>query len=194
MTRLQRVVRNFSEFNKTKVNNKISLTVTCNIRTDVIQNIYLRLIDILDNKSESNMLSDGLLDELYYRILQSDNGYMLEQLCLENSNVAKISRAVEYIITNIEKKISLDEMARLSDMSINNFHKLFKEVLNDTPIQYIKKIRLNKAKQLILYNNKKVIDAAQTVGYENVSQFSREFKRYFGVSPSKINTLGYENF
>jgi len=190
MNRLQRVVRKFSKFNQTsKINHEVSFSITCNIRTDVIQEIYVRLLMILDNKMESRMLFDGLLDELYFRILQSNNGYMLEQLCQESSNISKISKAAEYIINNIDKKITLDEMARLSDMSINNFHKLFKQALNDTPIQYIKKIRLYKAKQLILYNNMKTVDAAQEVGYDSTSQFSREFKRYFGIPPSQIKNM-----
>ena len=80
-------------------------------------------------------------------------------------------------------------MAKLADMSVNNFHKLFKQAMNDTPIQYIKKIRLEKAKQLIAYNNMKVIEASNAVGYDNVSQFSREFKRYFGHPPSTIKKV-----
>lgn len=190
MNRLQRVVRKYSKFvSENKKSKEITFSITCNIRTEVIQEIYIRLLNILTDEAESNMMSDGLLDELYYRILQSSNGAMLAQLCEENSNVSKISRTVEYIIENIDKKISLDEMARLADMSINNFHKLFKQALNDTPVQYIKKIRLYKARQLIIYNNMKAVDAAQEVGYDSTSQFSREFKRYFGVSPSKIKDM-----
>lgn len=187
MNRLQRVVRKYSKFkHKNKKNKELSFSITCNIRTEIIQEIYMKLLNILNSEIDSNILADGLLDELYYRILQSTNGPMLELMCEQNSDVSKISRAVEYIIENIDKKISLDEMARLTDMSVNNFHKLFKQALNDTPVQYMKKIRLYKARQLIIYNNLRTVDAAQVVGYDSTSQFSREFKRYFGVSPSKI--------
>ena len=123
------------------------------------------------------------------RYFQSSNGSILAQLCEKNSNISKISRVAEHIINNIDKKISLDDMARLSDMSINNFHKLFKQALNDKPVKYIKKIRLFKAKQLIIYNNMKAVDAAQKVGYESVSKFSREFKRYFGIPLSHIKNM-----
>jgi len=186
MNRLQRVVRKYSQFVEEEKSKEITFSITCNIRTQVIEEIYIKLLNILDNEAESCMMCDGLLDELYYRILQSSNGAMLALLCQENSNVSKISRTVEYIIKNIDQKISLDEMARLADMSINNFHKLFKQALNDTPVQYIKKIRLYKARQLIIYDNMKTVDAAHEVGYDSTSQFSREFKRYFGISPSKI--------
>lgn len=190
MNRLQKVVKKFTQFDSSdKINKEVSFSITCNNRTDVIQNIYEKFLLILENKIESDILANGLLDELYYRILQSNSGSMLIQLCQKDSNLSKISRAIDYIVENIEQKIDLDEMSKLADMSVNNFHKLFKQAMNDTPIQYIKKIRLEKAKQLILYNNMKVVEASNTVGYDNVSQFSREFKRYFGRSPSQINKV-----
>jgi AraC-like DNA-binding protein len=187
MNRLHKIVRDFAQIENTnKLIKEVSFSIACINRTDIIQEVYLKILTILEYKIESKMLSNGLLDELYFRILQSDNGFMLKQLCEENSNVSKISRVTEYIINNIDEKLSLDDMARKADMSINNFHKLFKQMLNDTPIQYIKKIRLTQAKQLILFNNMKAVEAANAVGYENANQFGREFKRYFGIPPSKI--------
>lgn len=53
-------------------------------------------------------------------------------------------------------------------------------------MQYLKKIRLNKARELIVKNNVKAYAAAVEVGYESVSQFSREFKRYFGETPASL--------
>lgn len=186
--RLNRIVKKFIDIKDSyKLKKTHSYTVMCNIRTSIIQDVYFKLLSILHNKVEANMLSDGLLDELYFRILQSPNGFMLEQLCQKNSTLSKISNVTEYILNNLEKKISLDDMAKLSDMSINNFHKLFKEAQQDTPIQFMKKMRLNKAKELIKYDNQKAIEASLNVGYTSFSQFSREFKREFGKSPSKIS-------
>ena len=190
MNRLQKVVKKFTQFDSSdKIDKEVGFSITCNNRTDVIQNIYGKFLAILEDEIESDILASGLLDELYYRILQSNSGSMLIQLCQKDSNLSRISRVIDYIVENIEQKIDLDEMAKLADMSVNNFHKLFKQAMNDTPIQYIKKIRLEKAKQLIAYNNMKVIEASNAVGYDNVSQFSREFKRYFGHPPSTIKKV-----
>ncbi|RXJ80314.1 AraC family transcriptional regulator [Arcobacter sp. F2176] len=190
MNRLQKVVKKFTQFDSSdKIDKEVGFSITCNNRTDVIQNIYGKFLAILEDEIESDILANGLLDELYYRILQSNSGSMLIQLCQKDSNLSRISRVIDYILENIEQKIDLDEMAKLADMSVNNFHKLFKQAMNDTPIQYIKKIRLEKAKQLIAYNNMKVIEASNAVGYDNVSQFSREFKRYFGHPPSTIKKV-----
>ena len=101
--RLNRIVKKFLNLDTiTKINNKISYTVTCNNRTEVIQNIYLKLLNILGNKTEAEMMSDGLLDELYFRILQSPNGYMLEQLCQQNSVLSRISSVTEHILNRID--------------------------------------------------------------------------------------------
>ena len=68
---------------------------------------------------------------------------------------------------------------------VSAFHRAFNNVATSSPIQYIKKIRLNKARDLLLEQRVRVSEAAVHVGYENAVQFSREFKRYFGNSPSE---------
>jgi len=187
INRLNKVIKKFLEENSIqKPKDNSFSTVTCNIKTDVINNILFKILKALECKTESSILADGLLDELYLRILQSEKGYMLEQLTQQNSNLSKVSNVIEYIVNNLDEKIALEDMARKADMSVNNFHRLFKEAQNDTPVQFIKKIKLNKAKQLIVYDNKKAVEASQMVGYTSFSQFSREFKRHFGLSPSQI--------
>ncbi len=69
-------------------------------------------------------------------------------------------------------------------MSSSAFHKAFKEITFDSPLQYIKKIRLNKAGYFMSQQSMKAYMAADKVGYESPSQFSREFKRYIGRSPA----------
>jgi len=62
-------------------------------------------------------------------------------------------------------------------------------VTKDSPLQYLKKIRLNKARDLITYQNVRTGIAANMVGYESASQFSREFKRYFSFAPTNAKNL-----
>ena len=66
------------------------------------------------------------------------------------------------------------------------FHRAFKEITSASPMQYLKIVRLAKAKNLMVQENMKADIAADRVGYESSSQFSREFKRYFGQSPAEM--------
>ena len=74
-------------------------------------------------------------------------------------------------------------------MSPSAFHRVFKQVTSDSPLQYLKKMRLNKARDLITYQNEPANVAATRVGYESASQFSREFKRYFGMTPTQLKEM-----
>ena len=68
-------------------------------------------------------------------------------------------------------------------MSIAAFHHNFKLVTGSSPLQYLKRIRLDRAKRLLIHEGYNSSTAAKAVGYESASQFSREFKRQFGVPP-----------
>ena len=74
----------------------------------------------------------------------------------------------------------------MAHLSVSAFHRAFKEITSDSPMQYLKKIRLTKARELMIQENLKAYIAADKVGYESSSQFSREFKRYFGQSPAEV--------
>ena len=80
-------------------------------------------------------------------------------------------------------KLDIETLADEANMSVSSFHSNFKAVTNTSPIQYIKEIRLQKARMFMVQDGLNAIDAAIKVGYESASQFSREFKRYFGRPP-----------
>jgi AraC-like DNA-binding protein len=80
----------------------------------------------------------------------------------------------------------VEQLANKARMSASAFHRAFKEITSDAPMQYLKKIRLTRARDLIVQENLKAYIAADKVGYESSSQFSREFKRYFGQSPAEM--------
>ena len=74
-------------------------------------------------------------------------------------------------------------MADEVGMSVSAFHHRFKAATASSPVQYLKSVRLHKARDLIVNDGAGAAQAALSVGYESASQFSREFKRFFGQPP-----------
>jgi AraC-like DNA-binding protein len=82
--------------------------------------------------------------------------------------------------------MDMETLAREAGMSASTFHSHFKAVTSSSPLQYLKTIRLHKARMLMVHEGVNAGSAAHQVGYESVSQFSREFKRLFGAGPSAV--------
>ena len=84
--------------------------------------------------------------------------------------------------------IEIERLANELDMSSSTFHSSFKAVTDTSPLQYIKDVRLHKARTLMIQDGLNANIAAIEVGYESSSQFNREYKRLFGVTPAKDAT------
>ncbi len=153
--------------------------------TPMIKDVVLRLLSALQSPIESSVLGKGLVYELLFRIMCGENAAVLYDLAMKNTNVAKIEKALKLIHISYNSAMNVDSLSALVNMSPSAFHRAFNDVTASSPIQYIKKIRLNKARDLLLEQRVRVSEAAIHVGYESAAQFSREFKRYFGNSPSE---------
>jgi AraC-like DNA-binding protein len=148
-----------------------------------------RLLKSMYSQNESRVLGKPLVREILYRALTGTQAGALLSLAMYNGNYSKIASALYKIHSKFNESISVEELAQDAGMSVSLFHRAFKEYTLESPIQYLKKIRLNKAKKLILNGNERIYSIAEEVGYESVSQFSREFKRYFGHNPSETMVL-----
>jgi len=158
--------------------------------TPEISESVCRLLRVLKSPEESEVMGRGIVNEILYRILCSENAASLYSLFIKNSNLSRVDKAITQIHQNYHQSLSVDQLAAMVNMSTSSFHRAFKEVTSSPPIQYIKEIRLNKARDLFVEKGLRVGEAAAAVGYESASQFSREFKRYFGSSPVEFSGSG----
>lgn len=142
-----------------------------------------RLLRSLHDPLEAQVLGESIIDEIYYRVICDERGGALKALLHQQGQIQQISRAVEYLHEHLERNVPIDDLASVVNMSVSGFHKKFKEVMHLSPLQYIKLIRLNKARVLLL-EGQGVSEAGYQVGYNSSAQFSREFKRQFGMAPS----------
>ncbi|MEK9628977.1 MAG: AraC family transcriptional regulator, partial [Nitrospinota bacterium] len=126
-----------------------------------------RLLACLLNPDETIILGPSLLREVIYRALCGPYGPALFDLVGHNTNFERISRALKQIHGNLASPLSVDLLARKANMSVSSFHHAFREITLETPIQYIKKVRLNKAKELIVQKKLPVNEIAVQVGYSS---------------------------
>jgi len=153
--------------------------------TSELEDTIFRLLKILQSKQKSNILGDAILKEIFYEIATGENAHFLHKMFLNQKQEAKIAKALKNIHDNFNQSLDIPTLAKQEDMSVSSFHNHFKNITSYSPLQYIKKIRLNKAKDLIEQKNMQVNNTAYAVGYESASQFSKDFKSYFGYPPKE---------
>jgi AraC-like DNA-binding protein len=146
----------------------------------------IRLLKCLHSEADALVLGPGLIREIIYRALCGTQASSLYALAAQDGSFARVSKTLHLIHRDCASKLDVDQLAGVAGMSASTFHRAFKEITSESPIQYLKKVRLNKARDLIEHERMKVYIAADKVGYESTSQFSRDFKRFFGVSPAEM--------
>ena len=144
-----------------------------------------RYLALADSPADAKVLGTLTSKEIHYRLLAAPFGGMLRTLIRHDSNASAIARAIGYIRDDIRSPIVVPDLARRVGMSASSFHKHFKTITSTTPLQYQKELRLLEARRLLKTGGAVVTAAAYSVGYESLSQFSREYARKFGVPPSR---------
>ncbi|MEM7330924.1 MAG: AraC family transcriptional regulator [Chloroflexota bacterium] len=148
----------------------------------------VRLLRTLENPSEAAILGQSVVDEIFFRLLSEEQNGRLKNVLQQRGQIQQIARAVEHLQNHLDKPVSIDELASLVNMSSSGFHKKFKQVMHASPLQYAKSIKLNRAQEYLM-SGKTVSETAYLVGYNNLAQFSREYKRHFGNPPSTTSQV-----
>ena len=149
-----------------------------------LKNAFARLLLLHENPEDITFLAPLIQQEIYYRLLKGEQGGKLKQMVSFGSNTQKIAKATHYLQAHFRETVRMETLAELCGMSLSGFHHHFKEITTLSPLQYQKSLRLMEAKRLIYQEKSAIAEAAYQVGYESPSQFSREYKRYFGIAPS----------
>lgn len=99
--------------------------------------------------------------------------------------------ACEYMVQNLQRSITLQELAQLSDCSVQTLISRFKRYYGKTPTKFLTDLRIRKAKALLLNTTSSVSQISEHCGYENVYYFSNVFKKETGISPLRFRQ-GYQ--
>lgn len=147
-------------------------------------NAFVRLLRLLDKPEDLRILGEGIINEILYYVLKGEQGTYLRALALQDNSSLRIAKVVRYINENYDKSLNIKSIADYACMGQSTLHHAFEKTIGQSPIQYLKKIRLHNARVMISSKGMNISEAAYKVGYNNISQFSREFKRQFGHAPS----------
>jgi len=145
----------------------------------------LRMVRLLDEPGDQAVLAPLLKREILWRVVTGEQGATVRQLGLPDSSLSHISRAVRWIREHFAQPFRVEDVARMAGMSVSAFYRNFQAVTAMSPIQFQKQIRLQEARLLLATRPGDVTGVAQRVGYDNASQFSREYRRQFGAAPSR---------
>jgi AraC-like DNA-binding protein len=144
-----------------------------------------RLLALLDAPDDAAALAAGVEREVLWRLVTGPQGATVRQIGLADSRLAHLARAIRWIRGHYDETLRVEDLASLATMSASSFHRHFRAVTSMTPIQFQKQIRLHEARARLLAEPGDVTGVGFAVGYDSPSQFSREYRRMFGVPPSR---------
>jgi AraC-like DNA-binding protein len=150
---------------------------------DVLGGAVVRLLECLRSPVEAAVLGPAIKREITYRVLCGPRRETLFAMLGRNGDAARVHAVLRRMHARYAEPLHVARIAAEIGMSVSALHHHFKAVTSTSPVQYLKAVRLHKARMLILHDGIGASAAADRVGYKSVSQFGREFKRLFGRSP-----------
>ncbi|MEM7415082.1 MAG: AraC family transcriptional regulator [Gemmatimonadota bacterium] len=151
-----------------------------------------RLLACLDSEADARVLAPQIRRELLYRVLQGPQGGLLRGVGTRDARLNQVSRALQLIHAEYGRALDVAELARAAHMSPSTFFDAFRAVTSHSPLQYLKEVRLTRARQIMIWEGASAKRAAAEVGYRSATQFSREFKRRFGRPPAQERAWAIE--
>ena len=150
---------------------------------DALAHAVLRFLEAMESPLEAVLLGPSIVREIYFRVLIGAQGAALRAALAGQGHFGKIAKALRRIHVAFGERLNVERLARDAGMSVPSFHAHFREVTQHSPMQYLKSVRLHRARLLMLRDGRTASAACLEAGYESASQFSREFKRFFGATP-----------
>ncbi|MFC0556269.1 AraC family transcriptional regulator N-terminal domain-containing protein [Planotetraspora thailandica] len=152
---------------------------------DKLLDALVRLVRLLDEPRDLRVLGDGVRREIHWRLLNGPQNALIRQAGAADSRLALVARAIAWIRSRYDRVIRIDDLASDIGTSVSSLNRHFRAVTAMSPLQYQKQIRLQKARIELISAPNDVAAIGYAVGYDNPSQFSREYRRMFGMPPGQ---------
>ncbi|MBE0656897.1 MAG: AraC family transcriptional regulator [Bryobacteraceae bacterium] len=159
--------------------------IAIGVMTVELLDAFCRLMRLLDRPQDIAFLHGLIEREIIYRILEGPEGSRLRAIATSGDQCQRTARAIAWIKDNYAKPLRVEELAEIAGMGVSTLHHHFRALTAMSPLQYQKQLRLQEARVRMSIHGLDVGSAALEVGYESASQFAREYKRLFGLTPMR---------
>ncbi|MEU7815644.1 AraC family transcriptional regulator [Pseudonocardia sp. NPDC049154] len=147
-----------------------------------------RMLRLLDHPADAPVLAPLIEREILWRVLTGPHGEVLREIGQTRSSLWYVGRAIAWLRENYAEPVRIEDLAARAGMSPSTFHRHFRAITALSPIQFQKRIRLQEARSLLVARPDDVAGVGHLVGYDSPSQFSREYRRLFGLPPGQDAT------
>jgi AraC-like DNA-binding protein len=145
----------------------------------------IRMLRLLDSPRDQHVLAPMIEREILWRLITGPVGETVRQIGLADSSLTHVSHAVRWVSEHYGESFRVEDLARSCGMSTSAFHRSFQAVTGFSPIQFQKQVRLQQSRLLLMTGVDDVATIGYRVGYDSASQFSREYRRQFGLPPGR---------
>lgn len=145
----------------------------------------LRLVRLIERPESIPLLRPSIGRELHYWLLAGRHGRAIRGLARPDGAAQRVARAVAVLRAEFDRPLRVERLAAAAGMSASTFHHHFRAVTSLSPMQFQKQLRLIEARRRMLGDGLSASRAAFEVGYESVTQFTREYGRMFGRPPRR---------
>jgi AraC-like DNA-binding protein len=143
----------------------------------------LRFLRAVGTGTDQRVLAPLYLQEMVYRVLQREQFARMLAIAAAEAASNPVSAVLDYIRTHLSEPLTVADMAEEVRLSPSAFAHLFRDVTGRAPYQFLKEMRLDRARELLVDGNLAVARVSKEVGYASVSHFISEFRGRFGVTP-----------
>lgn len=160
-----------------------------------LMDAILRFLRALSTKADRQVLAPIYMNEMVYRVLQAEQYTRLIEMAASESASNPVSAIIAYVHEHIGEPLSVSDLAEQAFMSPSAFSHLFRDVTGKSPYQFVKEMRLNRARELLIENESSITQISQAVGYRSTSHFINEFRERYGMTPgtySNVQAVGHE--
>jgi AraC-like DNA-binding protein len=149
-----------------------------------------RLLTTLDDPLDCKLLAPLWTDEILFRLLRSDAAAAVRGSVGRAVDANRILESMRFIREHHIEKLTIEGLARRAAMSPSHYAHRFRDIARTSPMRYLREVRLERARALLLEGETRAGEVALLVGFESAPHFTREFKRRFGVPPSHFRRAG----